>query len=104
MRAPVCVLLAAVLSACAVPAVRAPGPGAQPLPATRVEPTAAAPAAGCPPSPWGARGLYLRGSFNGWAAPEAQRFGYACGRYQLVTQLRGTQRFKIADDAWSKDA
>ncbi|MBU6437019.1 MAG: glycoside hydrolase family 13 protein, partial [Betaproteobacteria bacterium] len=39
-----------------------------------------------------------------WAAPEAQRFGYACGRYQLVTQLRGAQRFKIADDAWSKDA
>jgi glycosidase len=67
---------------------------------------AAAPVWGadCIPDPLGGRELYLRGSFNTWGADEAQRFTWACRRFELVTRLTGEQRFKIADEAWSADA
>jgi len=61
-------------------------------------------AADCKPSPLGERTLYLRGTLNNWAAEPAQRFRYVCDRYELVTELKGEQRFKIADEDWSADA
>jgi cyclomaltodextrinase / maltogenic alpha-amylase / neopullulanase len=75
------------------------------LPLTLV-PTSAA-AQSCQPDPPAAfkgRALYLRGSFNGWAAAEAQKFTWACDRWQLVTRLKGEHRYKVGDEAWSADA
>lgn len=68
--------------------------------------TSAAPAwaADCAPHPLGERELYLRGSFNSWTAPEAQRFVWACNRFELVTRIDGEHRFKIGDADWSADA
>jgi cyclomaltodextrinase len=66
---------------------------------------AASPASpSCTADPLGGRALYLRGSFNAWAADEALRFRWACDRYVLVTRLDGDQRFKVGDEAWSPDA
>ncbi len=67
--------------------------GAQPLPAPV-----------CQPDPLAGRALYLRGSFNAWAAGEDRRFTWACNRWELVTKLAGEQVFKIADEGWSADA
>ena len=67
-------------------------------------PTWAAPAPACTPDPLAGRALYLRGSFNGWAAADAQRFGWACNRWVLVTRLSGEHNFKLADEGWSLDA
>jgi glycosidase len=64
----------------------------------------AATAADCQPRPFDGRDLYLRGSFNTWNAVEAQRFTWACNRFELVTRIEGEQRFKIADEGWSADA
>jgi cyclomaltodextrinase / maltogenic alpha-amylase / neopullulanase len=58
----------------------------------------------CQPDPLGGRSAYLRGSFNAWAAPEAQRFTWACNRFELVTRLNGEHSFKIGDEGWSADA
>ena len=58
----------------------------------------------CTPDPLGGRALYLRGSFNGWAAADAQRFTWACNRWELVTRLKGEFNFKVADEGWSADA
>jgi cyclomaltodextrinase len=58
----------------------------------------------CTPDPLGGRALYLRGSFNGWTASDAQRFTWACNRWELVTRLQGEHRFKLADEGWSADA
>lgn len=58
----------------------------------------------CRPDPLGGRALYLRGSFNNWGAAEAQRFTWACTRWELVARLQGEQRFKLADEGWSADA
>ena len=58
----------------------------------------------CKPDPLGGRALYLRGTFNSWNAVDAQRLGWACNRYQIVTTLNGEHRFKIADEGWSTDA
>lgn len=58
----------------------------------------------CAPHPLAGRDLYLRGSFNAWAAADAQRFVWACDRFELVTRLDGMHRFKIADEGWSADA
>ena len=58
----------------------------------------------CQPDPLGGRGLFLRGSFNSWAALDAQRFIWACNRFVLVTALSGEHQFKIGDEAWSADA
>ncbi len=58
----------------------------------------------CQPRPLGKRDLYLRGSFNGWAAADAYRFVYQCNRFELVTSLQGQQTFKIGDEDWSVDA
>ncbi len=69
--------------------------------ATLAQTTAQAP---CRPDPLQGRSLYLRGSFNAWAAPEAQRFTWACNRWELVTRIRGEHRFKLADEGWSGDA
>ncbi len=60
--------------------------------------------ANCQPDPLGGRALYLRGSFNGWAAADAQRFTWACKHWQLVTPLKGDHRFKLGDEGWSADA
>ncbi len=65
---------------------------------------AGAASAPCTPDPLGGRALYLRGSFNGWAASDAQRFTWSCNRWELVTRLQGEHRFKLADEAWSADA
>ncbi|MEO8103220.1 MAG: glycoside hydrolase family 13 protein, partial [Betaproteobacteria bacterium] len=65
---------------------------------------AGAEAPACRPDPLGGRALYLRGTFNGWSADDAQRFGYFCNRHELVTRLSGAQTFKVADDEWSGDA
>ncbi len=74
-------------------------------------PTAASPAVGaataapaCQPDPLAGRALYLRGSFNAWAAGEDRRFTWACSRWELVTKLQGEHAFKIADEGWSADA
>ncbi len=64
---------------------------------------AAAPSA-CTADPLGGRSLYLRGGFNGWAAADAQRFTWACNRWELVTQLSGEFNFKVGDEGWSADA
>ena len=58
----------------------------------------------CKPDPLAGRALYLRGSFNGWSAPDTQRFTWACNRWQLVTRIQGEHRFKVADEGWSADA
>ncbi|MBC7916290.1 MAG: hypothetical protein H7Y28_00640, partial [Rhodoferax sp.] len=58
----------------------------------------------CSADPLGGRSLYLRGSFNGWAAPDAQRFAWGCNQYQLVTRLDGEHSFKVGDEGWSTDA
>jgi glycosidase len=65
----------------------------------------AASAQTCTPAPLQGRAFYLRGSFNGWAASDAQRLRWACDRYMLVTStLAGEHRFKIGDEGWSGDA
>jgi cyclomaltodextrinase / maltogenic alpha-amylase / neopullulanase len=58
----------------------------------------------CRPDPLGGRTLYLRGSFNSWNAVDAQRFTWACNRYELVTRLSGEHQFKLGDEGWSADA
>lgn len=58
----------------------------------------------CAPDPLAGRTLYLRGSFNGWAADEAQRFVWTCNRWQLVTALSGEHRFKLGDEDWNAQA
>jgi glycosidase len=59
----------------------------------------------CGPDPLGGRSLYLRGSFNAWAAAEAQRLVWACNRWTGVTRLPGgDQVFKLGDEGWSADA
>ena len=58
----------------------------------------------CAPDPLVGRPLYLRGSFNGWTVDEAQRFRWACDRWELVTRLQGEHRFKAGDESWSADA
>lgn len=54
--------------------------------------------------PLDGRELYLRGTFNSWNAADAQRFVWACDRFELVTPLQGEHRFKVADEGWSADA
>ena len=67
--------------------------------------TGAAQAQGtCRPDPLDGRALYLRGSFNAWAAADATRLRWACNRFVLVTSLSGEHQFKIGDDGWSSDA
>ncbi len=58
----------------------------------------------CQAQPLDGRDLYLRGSFNQWAAADAQKFAWVCNRYELVTTLQGDHSFKVADEAWSADA
>ena len=67
-------------------------------PALAAEPPA------CQADPLQGRPLYLRGSFNGWAASEAQQLTWACTRWQGVARITGAHRFKIGDEAWSADA
>ena len=67
-----------------------------------VAPAWAAPA--CTADPLGGRTLYLRGTFNSWNADEAQKFTWACNRWELVARVQGEHNFKIADEAWSADA
>jgi cyclomaltodextrinase / maltogenic alpha-amylase / neopullulanase len=58
----------------------------------------------CKPDPLDGRALYLRGSFNAWAAADAQRLRWACDRFVIVLPLAGEQQFKIGDEGWSADA
>ena len=58
----------------------------------------------CSQDPLQGRALYLRGSFNSWNAADAQKFVWACNRYELVTRLSGEHRFKLGDEGWSADA
>jgi glycosidase len=59
----------------------------------------------CTADPLAGRALYLRGSFNAWAATDDRRFAWACNRYELVTRVAaGEHAFKIGDEAWSADA
>lgn len=58
----------------------------------------------CQPDTLAARTLYLRGSFNSWNAADAQKFTWACNRYELVTRIEGQHNFKLADEGWSPDA
>ena len=59
----------------------------------------------CFDDPLGGRTLYLRGSFNSWNAVEAQKFVWACRRWELVTAIPpGEHRFKAGDEGWSADA
>ncbi len=60
--------------------------------------------AACPADAFGKRDLYIRGSFNGWSAPDEHKFGRRCDRLELVTTLRGQHEFKVADDEWSRGA
>jgi glycosidase len=69
-----------------------------------VAPAAWAQSAACKPDPLAGRALYLRGSFNGWGAPDAQRFTWQCHHWELVTRLSGDASFKIGDEGWSGDA
>lgn len=45
--------------------------------------------------------LYLRGGMSGWAAVPENALRWTCDGYELVTELQGTQEFKIADADWS---
>ncbi len=67
------------------------------------EPTLAS-AGACSQAPYGQRELFLRGSFNAWAADEPWRMRWQCHRYELVAAPRGEQQFKIGDEDWSADA
>ena len=67
-------------------------------------PLRAAESDACRPDPLAGRTLYLRGTFNSWAAVDAQRFAYFCNRFELVTQITGAHKFKVGDDEWSGDA
>jgi cyclomaltodextrinase / maltogenic alpha-amylase / neopullulanase len=58
----------------------------------------------CAPDPLGGRSVYLRGTFNAWATPDAQRFTWFCNRWVLVTRLQGEHAFKLGDEGWSADA
>ncbi|MBL8519760.1 MAG: hypothetical protein JNK75_03730 [Betaproteobacteria bacterium] len=60
--------------------------------------------AACPTDALGKRDLYIRGSFNGWSAPDEHKFRNRCDRLELVTTLRGQHEFKVADDEWSSGA
>lgn len=76
------------------------------LPLLAAGPAVAAPAApaACAADPLDGRAVYLRGSFNAWGAPDAQRFAWSCNRWVLVTRLQGEHRFKVGDEGWSADA
>lgn len=96
-RLPVIVAMALAFSAPTHgAAVVAAGTAATPAPVTTAKT--------CLPQPLGKRDLYLRGSFNGWAAGDSQRFVYQCNRHELVTTLAGEHTFKVADEDWSADA
>jgi cyclomaltodextrinase / maltogenic alpha-amylase / neopullulanase len=78
-----------------------------PVHVNAAEPTRPKPSAdskACAPSPLGKRELFLRGSFNTWNAKDAQRFSYACNRYELISTIKGEHTFKVGDENWSADA
>ncbi|MFT6984453.1 MAG: cyclomaltodextrinase [Psychromonas sp.] len=58
----------------------------------------------CIDNPLGDTDLYLRGGFNGWTAPSEYMLNYVCNRFELVTELTGTNTFKVADSSWSETA
>ena len=58
-------------------------------------------AAPCATDAFGQRELFLRGTFNGWSAPDEHKFRNRCDRLELVTTLAGQHEFKIADEDWS---
>lgn len=62
------------------------------------------PDAPCQAAPLSGRALYLRGTFNSWNAAEPHKFVWACKRYELVTRIDGSHKFKLADEDWSADA
>jgi glycosidase len=58
----------------------------------------------CSSAPLQGRELYLRGSFNGWSAAEAQKFNWTCDHFELLTDIKGEHSFKVGDEDWSADA
>lgn len=58
----------------------------------------------CIDNPLGDTEIYLRGGFNGWTATPEYLFNYVCNRFELVTELTGSNTFKVADSAWSDTA
>ena len=60
--------------------------------------------AACRADPLSGRTLYLRGTFNAWAAADAQKFTWACNLFEAVTRLSGEHKFKVGDEGWSADA
>ena len=95
---PAWLLAAGLLSACGSDGT---SPATPTTPPTTEEP----PATGaCVANPFGERALYLRGGFNSWSALQDHKFTFNCNRFELVTELSGSQDFKVADDAWSTDA
>jgi cyclomaltodextrinase / maltogenic alpha-amylase / neopullulanase len=66
--------------------------------------TTAAQTLKCSANPVGNRDLYLRGTFNGWNAVDAQKFVYLCNRFELVTSIKGEHTFKVGDEDWTAGA
>jgi len=87
--------------------VAAAAPQAPASAASAVPTASAAPAvtpAVCRQPPLAGRDLYIRGTLNNWAAPDAQRLYWACDHHELITDLKGELSFKIGDEDWSPDA
>ena len=58
----------------------------------------------CTADPLAGRTLYLRGSFNSWAAADAHKFAWVCNRFETVSRIQGAHAFKLGDEGWSSDA
>ncbi len=95
-RLALAISLAVALSACNGGSSQDDTPTPDPTP----EPTPTT----CVDNPMGDTALYLRGGMNSWNANKDYQFNYVCDHFELVTDIDGTQTFKIADDAWSANA
>lgn len=72
-------------------------------PSTPTPPTTPVTSA-CVDNPFGSQSLYMRGGMNSWSAADTYKFTYVCNHFELVTNLTGSQTFKIADSQWSTNA
>lgn len=96
-RLALAISLALVLSACNGSGKTTTDPS---TPTTPDDPTTST----CVANPMGDTALYMRGGMNSWNANDSYKFSYVCDHFELVTELEGSQTFKIADDAWSSNA
>jgi glycosidase len=92
--------MAALLAACAT----APLPFPAAPPAAPAAKAARAIAMPCQPNPLVDRDLYLRGDFNAWKTPAANRLRWRCDAFEGVMAISGEQAFKVGDEDWSADA